>query len=236
MGKALIIKGADFSVNGISPEFIRLSWIGMSTSNGSYQATPQGQFISSGIFTTLDMRLVVVAEFVDENFAAILPGCDYNTISTARARANATYTSAVFGRTSSDVASVDAGGKKLWDGGTHTIDLSRVGLSVDGTLFEFSNAPTSMSEGIIYLDSASKSSSGHYNTAARLTIDGADTPLTGAVKIKNVRIYSDYTDNSSLVMDAIPVKRLSDNVVCFYNKVAGTYHVRNNGSTPEYGY
>ena len=40
--------------------------------------------------------------------------------------------------------------------------------------------------------------------------------------------------NGVLKVDAIPVKRTSDNVVCFYNTINGEYYTRNDGSTPSY--
>ena len=55
------------------------------------------------------------------------------------------------------------------------------------------------------------------------------------MKICRVKIYTDYTDPTSLVVDAIPAKRLSDNKIGFYNLVNGEWLLRNNGTNPTYG-
>ena len=237
MGKSLIIKGANFSINGIQAEFLRLGWIGASTSNGDNPLTPNGQFISSGITTSLDVKMEITAQFIapqsGETFSVFLPGCEISYPSAIRIWAQPTQVTARFGsydsdRTTSCTLSVS---KNLWDGNTHTVIIDKTGVVIDDASYTYDNEPDLMDVQPIYLDSCSKWSTGGYNTAA---LDG-ETPLTGKLRIKNVRIWSNYLDETSLVMNAIPVKKLSNNVICFYNSVDGTYKVRNNDSTPDYG-
>lgn len=236
MGKALVIKGADFSINGIQAEFTRLGWIGASTKNGTMTGTESGQFISSGINTNLNVRIEITAQLLaasqGETLTAFLPGCEINNMSAVRMWAQPTQVTAKFG-------TYEAGNitncsvtisRNMWDGGMHVFVIDKTGVTIDGVLYTYDHEPIAVESQPIYLDSCSKAAS-TYNTAA----DYQGTPLTGKLRIKNVKIWSDYTDATTLVMDAIPVKRNNDDTICFYNSVDGTYKVRNNGSIPDYG-
>jgi hypothetical protein len=46
-------------------------------------------------------------------------------------------------------------------------------------------------------------------------------------------VYSDYEDDSSLILDAYPVKK-TDGTICLYDLVSETYLYTNDGTNPDY--
>lgn len=244
MGKSLIIKGENFAANGIAPEFRRLSWIGVTTKDSRDDeegSTTHGQYINSGAIMTINTKLIVEFTLSTTAYSIMLPGSRYSNPTCLHAWAQPSAFIVYMGYGTSpdvDVMSISA---NLWDGKKHVVEISKGAVVLDGTTHSWSVTPNNTGQGPspIYLDCASLAynpgSSQYANTAAYQTVEGTRVPLPGAAKIHNVKIYSDYTDETSLIVDAIPVKRLSDNVVCFYNAANGEYCERNNGSTPEYG-
>ena len=236
MGKAIIIKGADFSVNGIAPTFQRLSWIGVTTKDNRDDGAEHGQYISSGINMTINTRLIIECTFDNVAHSVISPGCNYSTNTQLYFWAQGGYLYA-YAPPNLNMRTISS----PWDGNRHVLEICKGWVKVDGETFSWATTPSNTGQvSPIYLDCSSlpdnSSQSGQYaNTSAYNLVEGVKEPLAGVFKIHNVKIYSDYTDETSLVMDAIPVKRYSDNVVCFFNAVTGEYHERNNGSTPEYG-
>ena len=237
MGKSLIIKGANFAINGIVPEYTRLAWIGASTKNSLDDGASTGQYISSGVNMTENTRLVVEVIMDDTAHDVQLCGSRTSVPTQCQAWAKTSATSFYFARKDSSTAMSMNVATSIWDGKKHIIDISKGGVVLDGVSYSWSSTPyvTEGQTAPLYLDCSSASSAGNYNSAAVSTSGDVRTPLTGAVKYVNVKIYSDYQDTTSLVVDAIPVKRKSDNTVCFYNAINGEYLVRNNGSTPDYG-
>ena len=226
MGKSLIIKGADFSVNGIAPAFRRLAWIGGSTKNGSDQDTPQGQYINSGVLSAINVKLVVEFEIAAGAIRnAYLSGCGVSNQTNLFAWAQETRIAVYMGYAEGTDANALFIPVNPRDGKKHTIEISKGGVVYDGVTYSWDITPSSSgATAPIYLDCCSKYTP-DYNTKVA---------NAGDTKIHNVKIYTDYQDESSLAVDAIPVKRISDDVVCFYNAVNGEYLERNNGSTPEY--
>lgn len=236
MGKSLIIKGADFSVNGIAPAFRRLAWIGGSTKNGLDQSTPQGQYINSGVQSTVNTKLAVEFTLDSTPHSVWICGGNTNNVSSicfwAQSSNTVFYMSVVNGQSSTNSVTVP---QSLWDGRKHVVEISKEGVVLDGITYNFetTSSYSGSTTGSIYLDCVAQSTANNYNSRAYDSTQGVALP--NAVKVHNVKIYTNHQDATSLVVDAIPVLRLSDNVVCFYNTVNGEYLERNNGSTPEYG-
>ena len=238
MGKSIIIKGADYSANGILPEFVRLSWIGLSDSNGSFEETPYGRFISSGVNVTSEVKMIMTFQTDNTPHSVMLSGSRYSVGSTFQIWLQGERVVAYFGMydntTNSELIQ-----RNLWDGNIHTVELSKSGIVVDGDEYLWTNpVPTASWNVPIYLDCSSQqpAQGGYYNSYAHDEVEeGVYVPCPESVKIKNVKIYTDYQSPASIVVDAIPVKRTADNVVCFYNTVNAGYLQRNDGSEPEYG-
>lgn len=217
MGKTLIIKGADFSNYAVAADFTRLNWIGGSTSATSH--------IDSGIFWGNK-----VDSLEDElQFCATLDSTGLSTTNfySMGTKVNSnTYCNVWFAPTQTTFYFANANVQapvSLFDGSQHTILLNKDGAAIDSNTYAFSTPPSQYSgdssvyDNIpIYLDSASKQNGNYY-------IDGPTT----AMKIHWVKYYRGTT----LILDAIPVRRNSDNVVCLYDKVSGNYLTRNDGST-----
>lgn len=237
MGKSLIIKGANFSINGIVSEYTRLAWLGCSTRNSLDSGVTNGEYISSGVNMTEETRLVVEAIMDDSTHDVQLCGSRTSVPTQCQAWAKTNVVTFYFARKDASTAMSMDVSTNIWDGKKHVFDISKGGIVLDGVPYYWSSTPyvTEGQTSPLYLDCSSASSAGNYNSAAVSTSGGTRTPLNGVVKYVNIKIYSDYQDLTSLVVDAIPVKRKSDNVVCFYNTVNGEYLVRNNGSTPDYG-
>lgn len=230
MGKALIIKDADYSTNGIPAEFTRLSWIGGSIQNN--------QYINSGLFwgdkedglddgIEFKFKLDATSVTTDPvNFFSIGANINSNTYLCAWFRIDAT--SIRFGNTSLTLSGVI-----LFDGNWHTLLINKYGCVLDNVNHTFATPPTpydgSNPDEVygdipIYLDCASRRGS---NNEKNYYIDGASS----AMKIAWVKYYrGDY-----LILDAVPVKRRSDNAICYYERVTGNYLLRNDGTTPAYG-
>ena len=235
MGKRLIVTGADFSVNGIPTEYQVLAWIGGTTKN--YADTEagvdlsQGQYISSGINTTINTR--IVTEFIlDANTvgtkSCYLTGCANPTPAALYVWPQPAKTLVGFAyQTGTTTANIMELQESLWDSERHVTDISKGKIVIDSAETAWTSTPdkgSSTTTGPIYLDCCYQPSSGGYNTKA-----------PEGVKICRVKVYTDYSDPTSLVVDAIPAMRLSDNKIGFYNLVNGEWLLRNNGTNPTYG-
>lgn len=74
---------------------------------------------------------------------------------------------------------------------------------------------------------------GHFSKGfGLLGYTGSTNGANTGVRLKNIKIYSDYEDTSSLVVDAVPVKRETDNKVCLFDKVTRTYLFTNDSENP----
>ena len=235
MGKALIIPGADFSVNGIQPEYTRLSWIGASNENGKH--------IASGLFFgdkvgNLDEELEFCVTLDRSKLDDPTSGVCYSMGSGVNNPTNvkvwfqsgtsAYYFSSNNSTGSNRVVSKVVNGS-LWDNQPHTIKINKHGGSIDNNTFTFDFEPdlTGISEASynnspIYLDCNSKAGAGN-DVVASQTED--------VEKIHWVK----YRRNGVLILDAIPVRRNSDGKIGFYDLVNDEYHFRNNDSVPVYG-
>ena len=117
------------------------------------------------------------------------------------------------------------------NGGNDTIELSKLGIKVNDKNIVAPGTAVSSTYNLskFGLDVA-VDDNGLIVPASR-SADNSDP----AMRLRSIKIYSDLTDETSLIVDAIPVKRTGDGVVCLYNKVDGTYIERKDGSQPAYG-
>lgn len=218
MGKSLIIKGADFSANGIAPEFVILkSIITTSTTQAiasivdipanakivATMATPATQGAAYKLFgkefpQTVSSRVFYAVQFNNLND---ITGClfyvnstDYKTISTA-----------------------------FQDGLQHTLTLDRTGGQIDNgtkvSAYEQTSIESIPKETFAIFGKCS------YNDTLSSSI---------GVKCYGCKVFSDRDNPNSLILDAIPVKRLSDNAICLYDKISGEYLLTEDGTNPDY--
>lgn len=226
MGKALIIPGADFSANGIQPEYTRLAWIGAANSSANR--------INSGLFfgnktgeldDEIEFSVSLDATKLNSGTTSCYsPGCGVNSYTNIKAWFTQSQTTVFFSGyndgSAKEVKIAFTG--SLFDGSPHTIKINRYGGVVDGESKTFSNSPNldGIAESVynnipVYLDC---------NTAV-------DSDSQDAEKIHWVK----YRRNGVLILDAIPVRRNSDGKIGFYDLVNDEYHFRNNDSVPVYG-
>lgn len=238
MGKRLIVTGADFSVNGIPTEYQVLAWIGGTTKNSADTEAgvdlSQGQYISSGINTTANTRIVTEfmlgttpgSCYINGGMISV-PTCQYAWARSSDVAVQMMYVSGTEDNpdTSQRVQNTLTFSGSLWDGNKHTIDIDKTRVVLDGVEKTWNAATASTSTSPIYLDCVSQWYTGNYNTK----------DSTSSLKICRVKVYTDYSDPTSLVVDAIPAQRTSDRKVGFYNLVNGDWFFRNNDSTPTYG-
>ena len=253
MGKRLIINGADFSVNGIAPEYLNLAWIGgtiRDTRDGTYTEggvtydASLGEYISTGIHVTENTRLYIefIAGTEPRYFYVAGGNLSTGTGLYALAAQSKLIAGMMFrtGTTTHNQLEIQGG---LWDGEKHTVDISKGGVVLDGVSHQWEYTPqlnpSATNTSLIYLDCASlnynPNSSQYANTALYYVDGGERVKCPNGIKICRVKVYTDYTDPTSLAVDAIPAKRTSDNKVGFYNLVNGDWFFRNNDSTPTYG-
>lgn len=210
MGKKIIIPGANFADNGMAATFDVLDYI---------VANSDTQLIYSGV--NIALKTKVVWDFaVADNTAAegnVFAGSNFQTADCALGLflRDTGYLYAYIARNNA-VNSIAIGTSR------HIAEVSLAGFVVDGTNYAGTlTIPSSISrtENIPILGR---------------TASGQTTKAFPGVRVYGVKIYSDYDDASSLVIDAIPVKK-QDGTVCFYNKVNGTYLVTADGTNPSYG-
>lgn len=218
MGKSLIIKGADFSQNGIVPDFIQLDWIEGSDTDG--------RGIVSNILNkdTLSIEWEFTCwkdqSATPQQTSTHLPGNRTNILSNIDGWSKNNSLTVNWGNGAHNFTSV-------YDNVKHTVFSSKEKMKLDNTEYVPETQPTwSNGSRTIGLDCAFKNSSDGI-VIGRLE----DNPLYSKIKIHGEKIW----DNATLVLDVIPVKRTVDNVVCFYDKVQDIYFERNDGSTPNYG-
>lgn len=243
MGKALVIKGVNYLPNSLAPQIQRLSWIGMSDRNNSadFDDCPNGRYISSGITFNTNIRLSITFQTVSDRYSVMLAGSRYSNDTTIQAWLQGTQNGSqvqvffgcqgMLGDLNYRTITVD-----LWDGEEHTIDICKERIIIDGSIYPWSHEATvkESSTAPIYLDCSSMSN-GIVNTYAKGKVGQYDIPIPEAVKLKEIKIWSEQTDESSLVVDAVPAMQLSNGAVGLYNLVNGEFLLRNDGSTPVYG-
>lgn len=223
MGKKLIIRGADFSENGISPDYQELAWIGSG-------ATDTSIHILTGL--TSDCKVIVTFDF----FAAKVKNAPTATYPIGIVASGVYFTVAQVG---SDVYGYYEGGStyarvantNIGNGNTTVVELSKLGVKVGTKALVAPNNPISTKYNIPYFGLDMGCNAVGKALAGAISADAADP----AMRLRSVKIYADEADESSLIVDAIPVKRKEDGVVCLYNKVDGTYIERVDGTQPAYG-
>jgi hypothetical protein len=237
MGKALVIKGVNYLPNSIPTEIQKLSWIGLSDQDSTFESSPNGRYISSGVTFNTDIKISVTFRTDNSPHSMRLPGSRFSNNTTVHAWVRSNGVEVFFGAYGPAIAlnSRIYANVNLWDGQVHTIDISRLGANIDNNFISWNHEinPIESSNAPIYLDCASDSEK--INTYAQALNNEDISPLPEVVKIENVKIWTDCEDYSTLVVDAIPVKRFSDEAVCFYNKIDGSFFLRNDGSTPSHG-
>lgn len=222
MGKKLIIKGADFSANGIAPEYTRLSCL-VTTSSTQVIAspvpfTPAGRVIAefASVTTSSTKRLLFGHYAVGSSYTAKM--FRFENLITYGTNNTTGMCAYVNGTTVKNCGS-------MTDGLKHTINATRATVKLDNSSTSMASSTTTANISASQfglLGQLSNNSSSDYNGVGV------------GVKIYSIKIYSDKDDESTLVLDAIPVKRNADDVICLYDKISGTYLTTKDGTNPNY--
>ena len=252
----MIIKGANFAPMRIESGFQKIDYIGLSDKNG--EGTGIGRYIYSGVDNSSNTRMSVKFETAEggENDIynnIVIAGTQYDISSVMRICLNSNNVTISFGSCGGMLLQENKKEipKNIWDGNEHTIDFCIDFIKIDNSSYNNWNNNNNLNigdwGGPIYLDCASCLPRDGYNTyisfdraqkrlsAPNTVLDNEEFFDTSCVKLKEIKIWENYSLESSLVVDAIPVIRKKDNIVCFYNKVNGEYLVRNDGSIPFHG-
>ena len=251
MGKAMIIRGANFAPMRIESGFEKIDYIGLSDRNGT--ETGIGRYIYSGINSSSDVRMSITFKTADKNEYngdydnVIIAGSRYNIYSIMQVCLKSSEVEVSFGSYDIFEENKETINKDLWDGEEHTIDFCKDFIKIDNDTYNWTHTNINVGDwgAPIYLDCASCPPEDGYNTyisvdqaKKTITISDNGTPIpkplldTDCIKLEEIKIWENYSSEASLAVDAIPVIRKKDNIVCFYNKVNGAYLVRNDGSTP----
>lgn len=209
MGKKLIIKGADFSENGIK-EPVVLEYI---------KATSTSQVIVAPFAPTANMRIVadVAVDTSDLTAGKNIFGCGYIVTSRANLCLQCGATS---GRIALRYAKETYAGDPFVNKQFVKFDISPAHLYIDNTEVTIPGELVAAPEQFTYV--------GLFGTA------GTQLNNVGVgVMLKHIKIYSNYADNTSLVLDAYPSKD-DNNKICLYDAVSGTYLYTNDGTNPNY--
>lgn len=216
MGKSLIIKGADFSQNGIVPNFIKLDWIAGTDTVDRYIASNIS--LVDGMKQEMEITAAALVTPVISTHQANTPTSANNAHSLFNAWITGAFVDINYGS-----ASYRFNTSIIGDGKKHKLYWSKTQVkfdeeesTIDGTLSYLGSSP-------LGLDSYYE---GGKHKWLKCTSDTTQT------RIHRVKVWD---ANDVLLMDAIPVKRIADNVVCFYDLVQDMYFERNDGSTPTYG-
>lgn len=211
MGKSLIIKGADFSANGIVPEFFELK---------SIIATAGTQFITSPVNFPKNGKCVFDAVISQETpyiFGFNEPRTGV-TAHTNQLKSN--YANNAFG--------VYFGG--IFKTANITYDVRKT-FSVTNWEFKENGSLKAARDSTTPEPTEDSVPFGIFG----IVTGGYGTPLVAiGYKLHSFKMYSDKDDDTSLILDAIPVKRLSDNKICLYDKISGEYLLTNDGTNPDY--
>lgn len=217
MGKSLIIKGADFSQNGIVPDFIKLDWIAGTDTENRYIAT--NIYLVDGLKQEMIISAAALQTPVLVTFQAYTPTSQNNGNCCFNAWITGGYVDIMYGASTHRFENTPI----IGDGVKHKFYWSKSKLKLDDVEFVISGEQTYLGNEPLGLDSYY---AGSPNKWMKCTSDTVQT------RIHRVKVWD---ANDVLLMDAIPVKRTSDNVVCFYDLVQDRYFERNDGSTPTYG-
>lgn len=220
MGKSLIIKGADFSVNGIAPEFTQLKCIVSTATTQAIKSIvdfpANGQIIASmatpsttetGFGDIFGKAYNAVVDF-PKNFYIV----QFNNINS--------ITGCLYYVNTDSYKNINNG---FQDGNMHTITLDRTGGRID-------NGSKVTAEEQTTTSSIPKDYFGIFGKCK--TNDSFAVSI--GIKCYGVKILSDRDDPNSIIMDAIPVKRLSDNAICLFDKISGEYLLTEDGTNPDY--
>lgn len=219
MGKKLIIKSSDFSINGIAPEYTLLNWV---KSNG------KPNYFNTGVYRTdntkLEVKFSIPSDILvdDTSKDYQLCGSFANSDSTLLLQYRVNPASggnreimAIVG----NLQNVRMMSVKITDADVHVASIDKINAVIDGLTTPCSKFGT-------YTDMTTEAKAPIYLLGAQLD---KQSPL----QIYEVKIYSDYADPSSLIKDYVPVKK-ADGTICMLEKIGGTY-LEAVGGNPLYG-
>lgn len=216
MGKSLIIKGADFSQNGIVPDFIKLDWIAGTDTDNRYIASNIS--LVDGMKQEMEVTAAALITPVIPTHQSRTPTSANNTNSQFNAWIAGTFVAIYYGSASHRFNTPIIG-----DGKKHKLYWSK-------TTVKFDEEESTIDGKITYAGTIPLGLDSYYEgtTSTWMVCTSNNTQI----RIHRVKVWN---ANDVLLMDAIPVKRTADNVVCFYDLVQDMYFERNDGSTPVYG-
>lgn len=225
MGKKIVINGADFSENGIAPEFVRLNWI-MSRNSSQGLDTKLVKTNRMKIEVDFSVPQSLLDEVPVENTIHYICGsagdsnnaiCLFYAKHTSQTINN--NVKGIIGNLTSCRATL----KKIEDTDIHTASIDKENIVLDGLATPTSTFGT-------YKEQTAIATMHIYCLGRKATtIEGAD------VHVHGFRVYSDYANKNSLILDLVPVKISKDNRVCMYDKIGGEYFYTTDGENPLFG-
>lgn len=225
MGKKIVINGADFSENGIAPEFVRLNWI-MSRNSSQVLDTKLVKTNRMKIEVDFSVPQPLLDEVPTEKTMHFICGSAGNSDNAIclfyMKNTTQTVNDNVMG-VIGNISSCRATLKKIEDTDIHTASIDKENIVLDGLATPISIFGTYEEQTAIatkHISCLGRSSYAH---------EGAD------VHVHGFRVYSDYANENSLILDLVPVKISEDNRVCMYDKIGGEYFYTSDGENPLFG-
>lgn len=212
MGKKLVIPGADFSGCAVELPHVLLDWVASNTTN---------QFFDLGVVPTQNMRLeaeVSATQAIVESTSTTemgIVGCGTNQQANLGLGYIPMYATYVYN--AAQAAGNYVANSKFADTDKHVLSVDQVNYKVDGVVKK------SYTEGTL--------SARSYKMYA-MGLDSS-TRMYTYFHIHAVRIFSDRTDDTSLIHEYVPVKK-KDGTICLFDTIVGEYIYVNDG-VPDYG-
>ena len=225
MGKKIVINWADFSENGIAPEFVRLSWI-MSRNSSQGLDTKLVKTNRMKIEADFSVPQSLLDEVPVENTQHYICGSagdSNNAICLSYAKYTIQPVNDNVMGIISNLTSCRVTLKKIEDTNIHTASIDKENIVLDGLATPTSTFGTYKEQTAV--------ATMHISCLGRKrsNYEGTD------VHVHGFRVYSDYANKNSLILDLVPVKILKDNRVCMYDKIGGEYFYTNDGENPLFG-
>lgn len=220
MGKKIIIKGADFSINGMQDEsmYTLLNWIGIASTATS--------FYNSGYKPKANTRVEATLSVDTTKYSSV----SYNRVVGSGAQIYGRFFLSIASATSSQ-AYVGNGqpsplsSSSYFDGLPHIFIISKDGYKIDESELKTTGDRTFIETEFPFGLNAALDSMSACKTYAWKS--ATDTP----VKVHKVTFYED----DAIVHNFIPVMIKASGEICFYDTITGNYISSNDGTQPLYG-
>lgn len=227
MGKKLIIKGADFSANCIGKdEYNRLLWVMSNSTNQHFELPTK---VSANKRIEIDFSVPQSLLDLDPTETVRHHTCGSVGDTADIFIAFFKYSTNPSGMPNNNMIcgfciANDKYAGKITDTNMHTVSICRNSIQLDN------NTAIDISSDNSSLDNSETATKNLWCMGCNAATGGQSSDI----HIHGIRVYSDYTDNGTIEINAFPVKKTSNNKVYMYESVNGIYIPTSDGNDPLY--